>query len=248
MNIQTAVSGTVVRAYGMRELRTQYNRNTMLGLMAAALIHIAFVAGCYIAQRFAPGEKNIVVLRPKSLDFITQPSIFESAKEFGVQIAVRGAHASIGIPIPVPDFDISAEKTIATQQELGFGLIEASGSGVGTPPTGIVGEPGTDEIAISDPAPDDFLVVEVPPVPVKQIVPAYPEIARRAGVEGTVWVKALITKEGKVKKVIVLKSDADIFNEAATDAAMHYVFTPAIMNSGPVAVWASIPFRFKLNR
>jgi hypothetical protein len=27
---------------------------------------------------------------------------------------------------------------------------------------------------------------------------------------------------------------------------MQWVFTPAIMNNGPVAVWVAIPFKFKL--
>jgi len=44
----------------------------------------------------------------------------------------------------------------------------------------------------------------------------------------------------------VLKSDAEIFNEPAVEAAKQWLFTPAYMNNGPVAVWVSIPFRFKL--
>jgi protein TonB len=83
---------------------------------------------------------------------------------------------------------------------------------------------------------------------VKQVQPDYPEIARRAGVEGTVWVKILVDKEGKAKKAVVMKSDAEIFDEPAKAAALQWVFTPAIMNNGPVAVWAAVPFRFKLNK
>jgi len=44
-----------------------------------------------------------------------------------------------------------------------------------------------------------------------------------------------------------LKSDAELFNQPAIDAAMKWKFTPAIMNNGPVAVWVSIPFKFRLN-
>jgi outer membrane biosynthesis protein TonB len=39
-----------------------------------------------------------------------------------------------------------------------------------------------------------------------------------------------------------------LFNEVAVAAAMQWVFTPAVMNNGPVAVWVSIPFKFKLNQ
>jgi TonB family protein len=60
-------------------------------------------------------------------------------------------------------------------------------------------------------------------------------------------VKVWVDKEGKVRKAVVLKSDAEIFNQAATDAAQQWVFTPAVMQKGPVAVWVSIPFRFRLS-
>ena len=99
-----------------------------------------------------------------------------------------------------------------------------------------------------DGPPPDFVPVEKQPAPVKNPSPIYPEIARRAGVEGTVWVKIWVDKEGKAKKAQILKSDAELFNQAAIDAAMQWVFTPAVMNNGPVAVWVSIPFKFKLNQ
>jgi len=76
----------------------------------------------------------------------------------------------------------------------------------------------------------------------------YPELAQRAGVEGTVWVKIWVDKEGKPRKALVLKSTAELFNQAAVDAAMKWVFTPALMRNGPVSVWVSIPFKFMLSK
>ncbi|HAP34600.1 MAG TPA: hypothetical protein DCQ28_01155 [Bacteroidetes bacterium] len=100
-----------------------------------------------------------------------------------------------------------------------------------------------------DGPPPDFVPVEKQPQPLPGNAPppVYPEIARRAGVEGTVWVKIWVDKEGNPKKAQVLKSDAELFNQPAIDAAMRWKFTPAIMNNGPVSVWVSIPFKFKLN-
>jgi protein TonB len=74
----------------------------------------------------------------------------------------------------------------------------------------------------------------------------YPEIARKAGLEGTVWVKIWVGKEGKPRKVVIQKSASDIFDQAAVDAANRFVFTPAMMQNGPVDVWVSIPFHFRL--
>jgi protein TonB len=71
-------------------------------------------------------------------------------------------------------------------------------------------------------------------------------MAVRAGLEGTVWVKILVDKDGRPKKAVVVKSTAEMFDDAAVQAAMQFVFTPAVMNNGPVKVWVSIPFRFTL--
>ena len=38
--------------------------------------------------------------------------------------------------------------------------------------------------------------------------------------EGTVWIKILVDKEGKAKKAVVMKSDAEIFDEPARQAAL----------------------------
>jgi protein TonB len=81
---------------------------------------------------------------------------------------------------------------------------------------------------------------------IKKIEPKYPELAMRAGLEGKVWVKIWVDKEGKPRQVVVMKSDAEIFNEPAVEAAKQFLFTPAYMNNGPVAVWVSVPFKFKL--
>ena len=99
-------------------------------------------------------------------------------------------------------------------------------------------ERGTDD--------SDFVPYDKEPQIVKKVEPKYPEPALRAGLEGKVIVKMWVDKEGKVKQVVVLKSDAEIFNEPAIEAAKQFVFTPASMNKKPVAVWVSYPFRFQL--
>ena len=97
-----------------------------------------------------------------------------------------------------------------------------------------------------DDASVDFVPYDKEPQIVKKVEPAYPEAARRAGLEGKVIVKMWVGKDGRVGEVVVLKSDADIFNEPAIAAAKQFVFTPAYLNKEPVAVWVSYPFRFSL--
>lgn len=107
---------------------------------------------------------------------------------------------------------------------------------------------GTTDANSSTNDPADFVPVEKPPVPIKQVPPEYPDVARRANVQGTVWVKLLVGKDGKVRKARIIQTDAEIFNQVAIMAALQWEFSPAEMKGGPVEVWAAIPFRFKLNK
>ena len=76
----------------------------------------------------------------------------------------------------------------------------------------------------------------------------YPPIAQRAGIQGAVWVKALVDKEGTVRDVVIEKgSDANAgFEEAAIDAAKKTVWKPAIANGQPTAVWVTYKVEFVL--
>ncbi len=94
--------------------------------------------------------------------------------------------------------------------------------------------------------PPDFIMVDREPQIIKQSVPYYPELAQKAGMEGRVIVKIWINREGKPNEALVLKSDAEIFNRPAVEAAMKYRFTPAVLDNKPVGVWVVIPFTFKL--
>jgi TonB family protein len=59
-------------------------------------------------------------------------------------------------------------------------------------------------------------------------------------------VRVLVGRDGKVKDTVLGKAVNGILDEAALEAAKHYVFKPAMQNKKPVAVWVAIPFNFKL--
>jgi protein TonB len=44
-----------------------------------------------------------------------------------------------------------------------------------------------------------------------------------------------------------MKTEAEVFNQAAVAAAKQWTFKPAVLNGKPVAVWVMVPFRFKLS-
>jgi len=79
------------------------------------------------------------------------------------------------------------------------------------------------------------------------IRPKYPEIAKEAGIEGTVIVQAFVDKKGRVKETIILKGIPNTgLDEAAITAIRKTRFVPAKQRERAVGVWISIPVHFRL--
>jgi protein TonB len=100
-----------------------------------------------------------------------------------------------------------------------------------------------------DPSPDETISVNKPPyVDNSQIMNKleYPELAKKAGLEGKVVLRVLVRRNGSVKRYLVEKTDSEIFNKSAGDAVMKTQFLPALQNGKPVACWLSVPISFKL--
>ena len=77
----------------------------------------------------------------------------------------------------------------------------------------------------------------------------YPEIARKAGIEGRVYVNVLIDEKGRIVKTKILKSLGDNgCDEAAVAAIKAVKWSPAQKDGKPVKTWVGIPVVFKLNR
>lgn len=91
-----------------------------------------------------------------------------------------------------------------------------------------------------------FIEVDKAPALISQLKPAYPELAKLAGIEGKVFLKLLIDENGNVEKAKVEKSVKDMLDEAALTAAKSAKFSPALLNDKPVKVWVVLPIAFKL--
>ena len=111
-------------------------------------------------------------------------------------------------------------------------------------------KPGTSSIEIEPiVSPDEFVVFDTPPELLEAPDPKYPEIAFKAGIQGQVWVKVLIDKEGNVRDAIIIKeSGANAgFEESALESAKKRKYCPALQNQQPVAVWVAYKVVFKLD-
>ena len=103
--------------------------------------------------------------------------------------------------------------------------------------------------------PDDqirFIPYDEPPTPIGgfaaiQRALRYPEIARKAGIEGKVIIYAKIGTDGKVVDTKVIKPLGNSgCNEAAIEAIKKVMWEPASQKNKPVTVWVSVPVQFKL--
>ena len=134
------------------------------------------------------------------------------------------------IPIESEDEDIPDDLTIE-ETEIDFSeTIEE------LPPPPLEDEPIVAFYALSD-----------KPTVVKQIKPKYPELARKANIEGRVTVKVLINTKGDVEKVELVKGHP-MLNDAAIESAKQWKFTPPKQRDRLVKVWMNIPIDFKLKK
>ncbi|MDP2035847.1 MAG: TonB family protein [Ignavibacteria bacterium] len=98
----------------------------------------------------------------------------------------------------------------------------------------------------TDPDIDAYIKVEKFPEMISPATPDYPEEAKKNKITGKTFVKVLIDKEGNPKKAVVIKSQNELFNQPAVDAALKSKFTPALQGGKPIAVWIVLPYRFTL--
>jgi len=101
------------------------------------------------------------------------------------------------------------------------------------------------EVLAAAPAP--VAEVFVPPSFLSRQEPAYPERARRAGVEGVVGVRIALAQDGSVRQVELTQSSGSrLLDEAALTAARASTFAPASRNRTPVEAEAVANYRFEL--
>ena len=149
-------------------------------------------------------------------------------------------------PPPKPPIPIEAPSSDVLEDiEIGDTEIDITEQIEAPPP------PPKEDKKIVEEEPVYFVAVEEMPEPVggiaeiqKKIV--YPEIAKRAGVEGKVYVLAFVNEQGTVTDAKIMKGIGAGCDEAALDAVKKTKFKPGKQRGKPVKVQVSIPVVFKL--
>jgi TonB family protein len=238
-----ASSTALSSSYGAFEIKRAYRKNMTTGISIACLF-VLLLTGAAIfinvpdktvikpIENYSDGKVNIgpppTFVLPRRGTNTSQPK-----------------PPSIGRLVAVPDSLVDDQNNVPTNSE-----IEQYISSLGVKDLGDINANDV-EIPLPDdnfPSDTDFVYYEEPPIIIESISPKYPEIARRAGIEGVVWVSVLLDKSGNVRDVRISKdSGANAgFEEAAIDAARRTVWKPAISNGQPVALWVSYKIVFTL--
>ncbi|MCS6999296.1 MAG: energy transducer TonB [Bacteroidota bacterium] len=247
------------RTYGAFELKEWIRRYTwrafIIALVLLALFLIAFFVYNYLHQRALALRPKIPVVRIKLSDLPPPPANqAEVAPPPPTNLAIAGGPPTVaGNPVPVPETLLSPDakdfanvEDVARATSKGGEGIDMGGFGIGE---GTIIAPDTRVQKEQEPDPDEFVFVEKEPefdyADLQRRV-QYPEIARRAGIEGKVIVKVLVGKDGKPKRAFVADSPSEMLNDAALKAVLATTFTPAIQNGNPIDVWVTIPIIFKI--
>lgn len=142
------------------------------------------------------------------------------------------------IPIEAPTDDVLEDVEIESTE-----LDESATVSAPPPPPPVEEE--------EDAEPVFFVAVEQMPEPIGGIGAiqskiVYPEIAKRAGVQGRVFVKAYVDEAGKVTKVELIRGIGAGCDEAAMKAVNSVMFSPGKQRGKPVKVQVTVPVLFKL--
>lgn len=80
----------------------------------------------------------------------------------------------------------------------------------------------------------------------KKPQPDYTREARRNGIQGFVILKALLSADGKVSRIRVVKSLPAGLTENAIRTACKIQFKPAVQDGKPVSMWVTAEYAFRL--
>jgi protein TonB len=86
------------------------------------------------------------------------------------------------------------------------------------------------------------------PVQLSGRQPRYTELARRAGIQGTVILEAIIDKKGRVSNVRILKGLPMGLDAEAVSAVQNWTFKPAEMEGRAVSVYYTLTVNFQIQR
>jgi periplasmic protein TonB len=260
------------------ETKNQPRGRRWLSLPIAVALHLVGIATFALASYWTvgtiqPADQNLVFLSltpppapegggggrpkpPKSVEKIKEQDAPTTKPPQTVQPTAETMPHDVPLPATPPQvedvFTDAPSDDGSTGNDLppgpGFGHGEGPGVGPGTGG----GDGDGDDLGTGGGIPDDqplhFTVGMTRPEVIHQVQPRYTEVARRAGVQGTVIVEAIIDEQGNVDNVRILRGLPMGLDKAAIEAIRQWRFKPATMGSKPVKVFFTLTVNFTIQR
>lgn len=238
------IESALYSPYGAYELKAKYQRNFLFGTLAVVAFVVLILAVAWIVSSL--GSEQAINDAPVVIKTIAElgppPALVKKPPQ--VQVNQPNVVApKVGIPTPVADDEVADEDVVlATREEMADIVAPDIASDASSKDIRV-------DIAEEDylPSIDEFVPVEIIAEMIYEEKAIYPRLAEQAGLEGLVWIKALIGSDGTVKDAVVYKtSGTPSLDEAALAAAPKCKFKPAIQNGRPVAMWVTYKVDFIL--
>ncbi|GAB5410812.1 MAG: energy transducer TonB [Balneolaceae bacterium] len=206
------------------DLRRSYNLLLQFGLIVALLFIIGLV------------KINLYSAPPEAIAIEEQEEVVMEEVIQTKQIETPPPPPRPPVPVEVPNDEIIEDEILDLDAELDLdGPLDLP-----PPPP-----PSDDEEE------DFFVVVETMPqlqggLADLQRKVKYPEMARRAGIEGRVTIQFIVNEQGRVENPRVIRGIGGGCDEAALEAVKQAKFSPGMQRGRAVRVQYSLPIVFKL--
>jgi TonB family protein len=78
-----------------------------------------------------------------------------------------------------------------------------------------------------------------------KVPPKYPEDAKKARIQGTVVLNAVISKDGSVEKLVVVSGPKEL-QQSSLDAVRQWSYKPYLVNGQPVEIKTTVKVTYRL--
>lgn len=218
-------------------------------LAASLLVHVAAGAAVFFSGALATGEPPDVEIRVIGLvpDAPAEPVRLVASVPRGTAssapAAPRAPSSAPRVPITQP-IGLGADVPEPAEGDGPIGGEDAGDPRAGDPGSGDGdGRPsfGSGPVVAHGPG-------VTPPVEISTPPPVYPELARRAGLEGLVVLEAIVDSDGRVTDVRVQRGVNALLDREAVTTVSRWRYEPALVGGRAVACYLTVSVNFTIRR
>jgi len=228
-------------------VRTKHRRQraVVIALAAEAVLVVGLALWPMVTTGRAPTE---IVMLPRIPYHESEPQKPETTQQRTRSARPQQIDVIHFQPLRIPP-RIDRSSSTATEN-IAPPVLRESGPGVGSNQPGIPFGTGSDAPMIPLPRPPSLRIIQRSEgvqsgMLVYRVDPRYPQLAMNAGISGTVKLRAIIGRDGRVRSAEVLSGSA-LLAPAAVAAVREWRYRPTLLDGNAVEVETLIEVRFIL--